>query len=95
VKRTNTILLKDLLDEIIEEYQLDGKINETRIISAWSEILGPLAKSTENIYYRNQVLFVHLTSSVIRNELLMRRSEIIRLLNEKLGKKLVTDIILR
>jgi predicted nucleic acid-binding Zn ribbon protein len=82
-----------LLNSIVDEYHLADKLAETHAISAWAEVLGPLAKSTEQIYLNKRTLFVRLSSSAIRNELLMRRSDIIRLLNEKLAKPLVDQIV--
>ncbi len=95
MKRTNTISLKELVGEFIEEYKIDSKLKETRIISAWPEVMGPLAKSTKSIYMKNHVLFVSLNSSVVRNELLMRQSEIIQALNDKVGQEVVKSIVFR
>ncbi len=95
MKKTNTLTIRELVGEFIEQNKIDTKLYETRIRKAWLEIMGPLAKSTENIQINGRILFVKLTSSVIRNELLMRRSEICKALNEKLGKDLLIDIILR
>jgi hypothetical protein len=40
-------------------------------------------------------LFVHLSSSVVRNELFMLQDEIIRKLNDAAGEELVTGIVFR
>ena len=68
---------------------------EARLIAAWPEVLGPLAKPTDELYIKNKVLFVRLSSSVIRNELSMMRSTLVRRLNEKTGEEVITDIIFR
>ncbi|MDR1864376.1 MAG: DUF721 domain-containing protein [Bacteroidales bacterium] len=80
------------MNRLVDEYRLAPKLDEASVIAAWKEIAGPFAKATERIYLNRGVLYIHLNSSVIRNELMMRRSEIIRLLNEKLGRDIVDRI---
>ena len=95
MKRTNTVSIAQVIGEIIREYKISDKLKETRIVAAWPEVLGPLAKPTDKLYIKNRVLFVHLSSSVIRNELSMMRSTLVRSLNEKAGEKVITDIVFR
>lgn len=95
MRRTNTQSISEVLNEVLKEYKLDERLRETRVYAAWSEVLGPLAKTTESLYMKNGVLFVSITSSVVRNELLMRRSDIVKALNEKTGENSVCDIVFR
>ena len=95
MKRTHTLSLTQLLDEVIAEYKIGGKLNEARIIAAWPEVLGPLARPTDKLYIKDNVLFVNLSSSVIRSELSMMRSTLVRRLNEKAGEAVINDIIFR
>jgi hypothetical protein len=37
---------------------------------------------------------VHLTSAVLRNELMMRRAGLVRMLNERVGAQVIADIML-
>ena len=93
MRRTNTVSIMQMVAEVFGEYKIDGKIKESRIIAAWSQVLGPLAKPTDELYIKNKVLFVRLLSSVIRNELSMMRSTLLRSLNEKAGEEVITDIV--
>ena len=53
---------------------LGGKLNETAVINSWEEIVGKAISSrTSKIYINDHILYVHLNSSVVRNELLMLR----------------------
>ncbi len=47
------------------------------------------------IYIKDHVLFIHLNSSVVRNELLMLREELRKKLNEKAGAEVIREIVLR
>jgi predicted nucleic acid-binding Zn ribbon protein len=95
VKRTNTRPIKDLLNEYIVENRLGSKIDEARIRAAWQEVMGPLARTTESMSLKKDKLYIHLSSPAVRNELMMQRPLIVRLLNEKTGKDLVKEVIIR
>ena len=95
MKRTNTVSIAQVIDEVIGEYKIGDKLKEARIVAAWPEVLGPLAKPTDELYIKNKVLFARLSSSVIRNELSMMRSTLLRNLNEKAGEEVITDIVFR
>ena len=95
MKRTNTVGIAQVIGEVLDEYNIGGKLREARIIAAWPEVLGPLAKPADELYIKNKVLFARLSSSVIRNELYMMRSILVRRLNEKAGEEVITDIVFR
>jgi len=95
MKRTNTSSIAQIINDVINEYKIGDKLKETRIIAAWSQVLGPLAKPDDELYIKNRTLFVKLSSSVIRNELTMMRSRIMQQLNEKAGENVITDIVFR
>lgn len=72
------------------------KFAESRVISGWGMLLGKaIAGYTTNIYLRNGVLYVHLSSSVLRSELMMARERLINKLNEHAGLPVVNDIVFR
>jgi hypothetical protein len=96
MKRTNTQTIADVLKAFLSENpQLDLKLAETRMLNAWGEVLGPVVlRYTTNIYVRNKTLHVHISSAVLRNELLMCREKLIRNLNEKAGMAVINNILL-
>jgi len=95
MRRINTLSIAQVVAELFSKHKIDSKVGEARIIAAWSEVLGPLAKPTDELYIKNKVLFANLSSSVIRNELSMMRSNLLRSLNEKAGEEVITDIVFR
>jgi hypothetical protein len=48
-----------------------------------------------NDYIKEMILYVHLNSSVVRNELLMLRETLREKLNQKAGSEVIKDIVLR
>ena len=95
MRRVKTVHIAQIVAEIFGEYKISNKILEARIIAAWREVLGPLAKTDDQLYINNKVLFVELSSSVIRNELSMMRSKLVHRLNEKAGEEVIKDIVFR
>ena len=95
MRRTNTVSIAQVIEEVIGEYNIGDKLKEARIVAAWPEVLGPLAKPDDQLYIKNKILFANLSSPVIRNELSMMRSILVRNLNEKAGGEVITDIVFR
>ncbi|MBK9389226.1 MAG: DUF721 domain-containing protein [Bacteroidetes bacterium] len=96
MRRSKTITLADAIKDYISEMNLGEKLAETSLVSSWEETVGKAISSrTSKIYVKDHVLYVHLTSSVVRNELMMLRESLRSKLNEKAGKEVVKDIVLR
>jgi hypothetical protein len=96
MRRSNTSAFSDLFREYIRSMGLEKQYFEAKIINAWPEIAGKaIASRTKRMYFKNSVLFVELTSSVVRNELMMIRHGLIDALNKYIGQEIVTDIIFR
>jgi predicted nucleic acid-binding Zn ribbon protein len=96
MRRSKTISLAEAIKDYVREMNLDVKLSEVGVINSWEEVVGKAISSrTSKIYIKNHVLFVHLNSSVVRNELLMLRQALKEKLNEKAGSEVITDIVLR
>jgi len=96
MRRSKTITLADAIKDYISEMNLGEKLAETSLVSSWEETVGKVISSrTSKIYVKDHILYVHLTSSVVRNELMMLRESLRNKLNEKAGKEVVKDIVLR
>jgi predicted nucleic acid-binding Zn ribbon protein len=75
---------------------LESPLNEYRLVQAWKDVVGPaITRYTSNLYIKNQILYVHLTSSVLRQELMMGREMLVRSLNEQVGAQVIVNIIFR
>jgi predicted nucleic acid-binding Zn ribbon protein len=96
MRRSKTISLAEAMKDYIKEMHLEGKLNEIGVINSWEETVGKaIASRTSKIYIKDNVLYVHLSSSVVRNELLMLRQALKEKLNEKVGSEVIKDIVLR
>ncbi|MCC8186337.1 MAG: DUF721 domain-containing protein [Bacteroides sp.] len=96
MKRKNAEHIGQLIQQYLRRECLETPLNEQRLLASWSEVLGPaMAAYTREIYIRNQVLYVHLSSAVLRQELMMGREMLVRSLNRKVGATVITDIVFR
>ncbi len=96
-KRKNSDLsLGDALQEFIHENKLEKGMDKVNAGEAWKKLMGNgVNKYTTAIELQHDVLFVSLSSSVLREELGYGRSKIIAMLNEELGKDLIKKLVLR
>ena len=86
-------VLKDFFDDNTD---LHRRILEIRIKRGWGELLGPMIQQyTRSIYIKNGVLYVSLTSSVLRNELILSRQKLIKSLNDYARGIAIHDIVIR
>ena len=96
MRRSNTQNIGQVIDELFKELHLDRKLKEVSVINSWGEVLGVnIAKVTTKLFFKDRILFVSLSSSVVRNELLMLKSKIIKALNDRVGENIVDDIVLK
>ncbi|MCC7303127.1 MAG: DUF721 domain-containing protein [Bacteroidia bacterium] len=85
--------LKDSIKALLKAYHLDDGMREARVKEYWAENMGKvILKHTVELKLRNRVLHVYLNSSVVRQEIDMARSQVIRGLNEQLGEEWITGI---
>jgi predicted nucleic acid-binding Zn ribbon protein len=84
------------LDKFVHSVGITKKMKQFSIITSWAEIVGEqIAKVTEAERMNNGILFVKTKSAVWRNELSMRRMEILQKVNTAAGSKLVKEIRFR
>jgi len=96
MKRTNTQKLGDVLKEFLQEQRLDTKLYELQLVESWEKVLGATVKKyTTEIYVYNQKLYVKLSSSILKNDLMLSRERLVQALNKQVGVQVISDIIFR
>lgn len=95
LKRSNEQTLKEAIALMLKTYHLQEKFSETGITENWEKLVGStIAKRTSEVFIKNHKLYIRLTSAALRNDLLMAKSSIIELVNERAGMELIEDVIL-
>jgi hypothetical protein len=96
MKRVNAQQISSILDDFFEQNPgVADKLAETRLIDSWNKVLGSsISRFTDNLYIRKRVLYVRITSSVLKSELMLCREQMIGKLNNHAGRNVIDNIIL-
>lgn len=81
------------LDELVSSLGIQKKLQEYDAVVYWESVVGErIAQMTKVTRILQGVLFVHVKTSTWRNELTLRKKEIIDKLNNIIGTNVVKDI---
>ncbi|RZA00978.1 MAG: DUF721 domain-containing protein [Sphingobacteriaceae bacterium] len=94
MRKANDKSLKEALEQMMQVYKIKRKFDETGIIAHWPQLVGKaVANRTKELFIRDKKLFLRIESSVIKNELMMMRAQIIDKINEEAQSVLIEEII--
>ncbi|MES2808320.1 MAG: DUF721 domain-containing protein [Bacteroidota bacterium] len=94
MRKANDKSLKEALEQMMQVYKIKRKFDETAIIAHWPNLVGKsVANRTKEIFVHDKKLYLRIESSVIKNELMMIRSQIIEKINTEAKTDLISDII--
>jgi predicted nucleic acid-binding Zn ribbon protein len=87
--------LESAFNDLLKAYRLEGKFREKLLINSWEDIVGKtIASRTSSVFIKDQKLFVKITSGPVKKELLLNRSKVLTLIEEKIGKGVVEDLVI-
>lgn len=96
MKRTNTQNIKEVVDLILDQLQIKHKLKEVEAIRVWKEMMGnTVARHLKDITIHRRVMFVRLSSSIVRAELNMMRSAMVQAVNERVGESVIDDMVIK
>lgn len=85
--------IENLVRTIMRQNGLETPLLQRRLLDAWDEVAGAtVARYTVEKRIVNQTLWVSIQNPALRSELSMRKSELVRNLNNKVGGQVITDI---
>ena len=88
--------IDDLLKSFVKENKLEKGLDKVNVEAAWRDLMGNGVNNyTNSVKLHQDTLYVELSSSVLREELSYGKDKIINMLNESLGKNLITKLILK
>lgn len=96
MRRSHTARIGDLLDDFIRINGFEEKLKETDVVRYWEELMKPAFMTyCREVKIVKGILYVSITSSVVRAELGMRREEIRNKINDRAGYEIIRRIVLR
>lgn len=94
MERRKSELLADVVRRFMRESGLETPLNQYRLLQLWPDVVGnAVAEATGQLYIKNQSLYVHILTPVLRTELQMQRAALVKALNEKVGAMVIVDVI--
>ena len=86
-------MLGEALDELVDNLGIRKKLREQDVFEFWDKAVGGrIAEVARPTRMSKGILFVSVKSGVWRNELSMRKEEILARLNESVNEEIVKDI---
>ena len=93
MRRQKTIPLGQVIEEWISQSSSSQKLGEMSVLNNWETIVGGhMARSTKGLRIEDRVLFVKLTSGVVKQELQMIRTPLKDKINREYGYEVLADI---
>jgi predicted nucleic acid-binding Zn ribbon protein len=87
--------IKEALQQYMQRYGLQRKVEETKLIQHWPTIAGEfIARYTEEIRVQDGKMIIRVNSSVIKHQLLISRETIIQNVNQFMEREYISDITL-
>lgn len=93
MRRRNAENIGEVIRQYLHLSHLETPLNEYRLVQLWPQVAGKaIAAHTKQVYIYNQQLHVHLDSPALRSEILMKRSKLIKELNDGVGSIIIYGI---
>ncbi|WP_318639707.1 DUF721 domain-containing protein [Flavobacterium ardleyense] len=95
-RENNENTVGEILKGILQDNRLQPGLDEVIVQDAWRSLMGNGVNTyTRNIVLKNGILYVELTSAVLRAELSFGKDKIVKMINEELRRDVVQEVVLR
>jgi hypothetical protein len=85
----------EALKQFLKTSKLKGGVQALQVEDAWEKIMGKtIARYTDKIRIINTTLFITTNVAPLKNELLYQKDKIIERVNEALGEKVITEVVI-
>ena len=93
MRKSNTEPIGKVIQQFLREEGLETPYNQFKLMKALEDVLGHgISHHIGNTFIKNQTLYIELKSSVLRQELNMGRTKLVRQLNTAVGTQAISDI---
>lgn len=93
-RRSDAAPLKEVFEELLQQYSLKERFHERKVVSEWADIMGhTVAKRTSSLFVKEKKLYVKLSSGPVKKELMMNKSRVLALITERFGQQVIDDVV--
>jgi len=86
----------DAMKQFLNKSNLKNGIRAIQIEQVWEQMMGKtIAKYTEKIRIVNSTLFINTHVGPLKQELLYQKDKIIERVNEVMGEKVITEVVIQ
>lgn len=87
------MLIAEIIDNVVRSEGLEDNMLAHRALTIWGTIVGDyINRLTTMRRVAGSVLYVHIASAAVRQELHLQRTPLLAALNKALGKEIITEI---
>jgi hypothetical protein len=95
LRKSNTEPLGEVFKQYLKAIGAEKKMKEIQIRNNWEEIVGrTFNRYTENIYIKNKILYIKMSSPAAKQELMMIKTEITDKINLEAKETIINSIVL-
>ena len=93
MERKQSEPIGNLIQQFLRINGLETPYNEHRIVEAWPVVMGNfISQYTKEVFVKNRVLNVKVTSPAIKQNLMMERKNLVQRLNQYVDAQVIEDI---
>ena len=96
MRRNNTNIIGQVIKKLMKNRKLSKRLDDLDVLEVWNDIIGKdLEKYVKSTKIIDDKLHVKLRSSIVKNEISYKKTELIQRINNTFNKKVIKDIILK
>lgn len=89
----HTMSVGEALQQFLKDNNLNTKLSHLHISDYWTRVVGKLATPyTRSLEIKDDTLYVKISNAALRNELFIRRYDIVNRINEEAGYQIIKKI---
>jgi hypothetical protein len=86
----------EALKEFLNKSKLKNGIRAVQIEGVWEQLMGKtIARYTDKIEIINSTLFIRTSVGPLKQELVYQKDKIIERVNEAMGEKVITNVVIQ
>lgn len=91
--KRQVITIDEAVHDFLRRQSLEMPLLQRRLLCAWEKVNHPIvARYTTEKFIKNQTLFVRIVNPALRENLSMRKAELVNLLNGEVKTRIINDI---